>query len=328
MALLRKLNANAKSEINSGFGVNSSDYGGRFLNKDGEPNIEKKGVGFFEKMSLYHTLLTLPAWEFISIIFVLFIAINLVFALIYYLIGIDHLSGIVYTKPLDKFLEAFFFSCQTYTTVGYGRINPIGFITSAIASFEALIGLLSFALVTGLLYGRFARPKAYLKFSKSALLAPYQDITAIMFRVSPFKNTTLIDAEVKVSLGLTIEENGKKVNKFYQLPLEFSNVNALTLSWTIVHPLNESSPLYGFTKEDYLNRHGEILVYLKAFDNMFSSTVVARTSYMFGEIIIGAKFLPMFTPSEQGNKTILHVDKLNAHTPADVNYNFKEKKLE
>ncbi|MEO6455537.1 MAG: hypothetical protein ABIN97_15765, partial [Ginsengibacter sp.] len=210
--------------------------------------------------------------------------------------------------------------------VGYGRINPVGFLASAIASFEALIGLLSFALVTGLLYGRFARPRAYLKFSNNALLSPYRDITAIMFRVAPYKNTTLIDAEVKVSLGLTIEQNGKKENKFYQLPLEFSTVNALTLNWTIVHPITEASPLYGFTKDDFKNMHGEVLVYFKAFDDMFSNIVVARTSYTFAEIIQGAKFTPMYAASEQSNKTILHLDILNSYTEVDISHAYAENK--
>ncbi len=327
MALLNKFNTKAKAEINTGFGINSSDYGGRFLNKNGEPNIEKKGVGYFEKISLYHTLLHLPAWKFISIIFIFFISANLLFACVYYFIGVDHLNGIIYHSASDKFLEAFFFSCQTFTTVGYGRINPVGFTTSAVASFEALIGLLSFAVVTGLLYGRFAKPKAYLKFSENALLAPYRDITAIMFRVAPFKNAVLIDAEVKVSIGITGEENGKKVNKFFALPLEFSNVNALTLSWTIVHPITETSPLYGFTKDDYKNTYGEILVYLKAFDDMFSNTVVARTSYTFAEIVIGAKFVPMFIPAEQSNRTILQLDKLNSYTDEDISFAFPANKI-
>ncbi len=327
MALIRKLNPKAKAEVNTGFGVNSSDYGGRYVNKDGYANIQKEGVGFFEKISWYHSLLHLPAWKFFSIIFIFFIAINLVFALIYYLIGVDHLGGMVSNSTIDKFTEAFFFSCQTFTTVGYGRINPVGFITSAVAAFEALIGLLSFALATGLLYGRFARPKAYLRFSENALLAPYKDITALMIRVAPFKNTTLIDAEAKVTLGLVVEDNGKVLNKFFQLPLEFSTVNALTLSWTIVHPITETSPLYKFTREDFANSRGEILVFLKAFDDMFSNIVVARTSYTFREIIIGAKFNSMFQRSQKGDKTILYLDKLNSYTSADVSYAFKDEKI-
>lgn len=328
MALLHKFNSKAKSEINTGFGVNSSDYGGRFLNKDGDPNIEKNGVGYFEKISWYHTLLTLPAWKFFSVIFIFFISINLLFASMYYLIGTEQLGGMLSHSAGKKFIEAFFFSCQTFTTVGYGRINPVGFLTSAVAAFESLFGLLTFALATGLLYGRFAKPKAYLKFSENALLAPYRGITAIMFRVAPFKNAILIDAEVKVSLGLTVEEDGKKINRFFQLPLEFSTVTALTLSWTIVHPITENSPLYGFTKEDFAHRRGEILVYLKAFDDLFSNTVVTRTSYTFAEIVIGAKFNPMFFPSERNSKTILQLDRLNSHTSADITYAATPKQME
>jgi len=325
MALLRKINSKAQATINTGFGVNPSDYGGRFVNKSGKANIEKSGIGFFEKMSLYHTLLTLPTWEFFLIIFIFFIVINLLFAVVYLWIGVNHLGGLVSNSAMEKFAEAFFFSCQTFTTVGYGRINPIGFATSTLAACEALIGLLSFAIVTGLFYGRFSKPKAYLRFSENALLAPYKDITAIMMRVAPFKNATLVDAEAKVTIGIVVEEDGKTANKFFQLPLEYNNVNALTLSWTIVHPITETSPFYNFTKEDFENTTGEILVYLKAFDDMFSNTVVTRTSYTFKEIIIGAKFKPMYMRSSEGNKTILHMDKLNSYIPADVSYSFKEK---
>jgi inward rectifier potassium channel len=326
MSRFRKLNSRAKVEINTGVGVNASDYGGRFINKNGDANIEKKGLGFFEKISWYHTLLKLPAWQFIAVIFIFFITINLLFAVIYYAIGVKNLSGIVYSSNIEKFAEAFFFSCQTFTTVGYGRINPVGFATSTIAALEALIGLLSFALATGLLYGRFAKPKAYLRFSDNALLAPYKGITAIMMRVAPFKNATLVDAEAKVTLGLSVEEDGKVVNKFFPLSLEFNTVNALTLSWTLVHPITDTSPLYKFNKEDFSNTRGEILVYLKAFDDMFSNTVVARTSYTFSELIIGAKFKPMFVRSDEGERTILHLDKLNSYIAADVSYSFSQEK--
>lgn len=327
MALLRKINTHAKTEINTGFGVNSSDYGGRFVNKEGNANIEKRGVSLLERNSWYHTMLAMPRWKFFAVIFIFFIAVNLFFAVIYYLVGVDHLGGMVSRTRTEKFIEAFFFSCQTYTTVGYGRINPVGFTTSAIAAFEALLGLLSFALATGLLYGRFAKPKAYLRFSENAILAPYKDITAIMFRLAPYKNTILTDAEAKLTLGMAVEENGKTVNKFFQLPLEFSTVNTLTLSWTVVHPITEESPFYKLAPEDYANLQGEILVFIKAFDDMFSNTVVARTSYTFKEIVIGAKFNPMYKRSESGNKTVLYLDKLNSFSAADVSFAFAEEKV-
>ena len=319
MARLHKINTKAKPEINTGFGINASSYGGRFVNKNGRANIEKNGIGFFERISWYHTMLLMPRWKFFSVIVLFYVFINLLFATIYFLIGVESLGEIPSPSTLTNFAEAFFFSTQTFTTVGYGRISPIGFLSSSIAAFEALLGLLSFALATGLLYGRFSKPVAYLRFSHNALIAPYKDINALMLRVVPFKNTNLVDAVANVTLGMTIEENGIKINRFYQLDLEFSTVNALTLSWTIVHPINEKSPLYNFTKSDFENITGEVLVFIKAFDDMFSNIVVSRTSYVFGEIYYGAKFEPMFERDPSGEKTVIYIDKLNSFKPVSLN---------
>jgi len=265
-------------------------------------------------------MLSLPGWKFLTVIFLFYILINFVFASLYYFIGVEHLNGINSTTEIGKFGAAYFFSAQTFTTVGYGHISPSGFLTSAIAAGEALVGLLSFAIATGLFYGRFSKPKAYLRFSHNALIAPYKEITALMIRVTPYKNTTLTDAEAKLTLGMTIEEQGKMVNKFFPLELEFSKANALTLNWTIVHPITEDSPFYNFTADDYKNVNGEILVFIKAFDDMFSSTVVDRSSYTFKEIIVGAKFLPMYHRSSTGNKTILDIEKLNSYIEADISH--------
>jgi inward rectifier potassium channel len=319
MARARKISTNAKPEINTGFGNNPSNYGGRFLNKDGRANIEKSGLGFLEKISWYHTMLLIPRWKFFALILLFYICINLLFAGIYFFIGIESLGQIPSPSKLTNFAESFFFSTQTFTTVGYGRISPIGFLSSSIAALEALLGLLSFALATGLLYGRFAKPIAYLRFSHNAVVAPYKDINALMFRVAPFKNTNLVDAAANVTLGMTIEENGASVNRFYQLDLEFNTVSALTLSWTIVHPITEKSPLYNFTKSDFENIKGEILVFIKAFDDMFSNMVVARTSYVFGEIHHGAKFEPMYERAAAGDKTIIYLNKLNSFIPTSLN---------
>ena len=264
-------------------------------------------------------MLLMPRWKFFLIILLFYICINLLFAVIYFFIGVESLGQISSSSMLKNFAESFFFSTQTFTTVGYGRISPTGFLSSSVASFEALLGLLSFALATGLLYGRFSKPVAYLRFSHNALISPYKDTHALMLRVVPFKNTNLVDAVANVTLGMTIEENGIKVNRFYQLDLEFSTVNALTLSWTLVHPLTEKSPLYNFTKSDFENITGEVLVFIKAFDDMFSNIVVSRTSYVFSEIFYGGKFEPMFERDTSGEKTVIHIDKLNSFNPFQLN---------
>lgn len=320
MAILRKINSKAKATINTGFGSNTSDYGGRFINKDGRPNIEKRGVSFLEKISLYHTMLQMPRWKFLLLLLLLYIVLNIFFAIIYLVIGLENMSGIVAASPAEHFWEAFFFSTQTFTTVGYGRISPHGFTASFIASIEALVGLLSFAIATGLFYGRFSRPKAYVRFSEHALLAPFKDGLAIMVRVATYKNNQLTDAEAKLTAGIIAEEDGKPKNTFYLLDLEYEKVNALTLSWTIVHPINENSPFYKFTRADFENADAELVVFLKAFDDMFSNTVVARSSYTFKELVIGAKFIPMYHKDSMQQITVLDLEKLDAYQEMDISH--------
>lgn len=319
MALLRKINTKAKTEINTGFGTNSSDYGGRFVNKDGRPNIEKRGIGYFERISWYHTMLQMPRWKFLLLLIGFYAFMNLIFACIYYAIGMEHLEGIKASNKLEKFGEAYFFSAQTFTTVGYGRISPHGFAASSVAALEALIGLLSFAIATGLFYGRFSKPKAFVRFSENAVIAPFKDGIALMMRVAPYKNNNLSEVEAKVTAGVMLEENGKLSNKFFQMELEYAKVNNLTLSWTIVHPINEDSPFYKFSQEDFASTSGEVIVYIKAFDDMFSNTVISRSSYTLKEVVVGAKFVPMYHRDKDNQVTILDLEKLNKFQPAAIN---------
>ena len=315
-----KINPRARSEINTGFGVNPANYGGRFVQKNGRANVDKKGVGYFERISWYHVLLEMPQWKFLLTILLFYLVVNLLFTFFYFYVGPHEFGGTHTNSRIEQFAEAFFFSSQSFTIGGYGRVDAGNLIVNAVCALEAFMGLLTLAVVTGLLYGRFSKPKAYIRFSENALLAPYHNGKAIMFRLAPFKNTTLTDAEAKVSLGLIMEEEGKIVNKFYQLSLEYSTVNALTLSWTIVHPINETSPFYTFTEADFKNAKGEILVYIKAFDEMFSNTVAARTSYTMDELIIGAKFNPVYHQTADHSRTLLHLDKLNSFNRVDLDF--------
>ncbi len=313
-----KRSRNLQSEINTGFGANSSNSAGRFYNRRGGANVIKKGVNILDRYSWYHTMLAMPRTKFLLLIFSIYIFINLVFAGIYYAIGIEHLTGVNSGSTMKSFSEVFFFSTQTFTTVGYGRISPTGFLTSAVATLEAFLGLLSFAIATGLFYGRFSRPQAFLKFSRHALISPYKDGIALMFRMSPFKNNTLSEAEVKLTGAMQIEEDGKRMNKFYPLSLEISKINALTLSWTVVHPIDEKSPLYNLNADDMKDVHMEILVFVKAFDEVFSNTVMTRTSYLADEIIWGAKFKIMYYQSGDKTRTILDLDMINDYDKIDL----------
>ncbi len=314
MALLKR-SRNLRSADNTGFGSNSSNSGRFFDRTTGGANVSKQGVSRLNRYSWYHTLLGMKRGKFLTLLLLIYISINLVFAGIYYMIGVRHLAGIERSYNLKEFSEVFFFSTQTFTTVGYGRISPTGFMTSAVATFEAFLGLLSFAIATGLFYGRFSRPQAFLKFSDHALVSPYREGVALMFRMAPFKNNLLSEGEVKLTLGMRVEENGKPVNKFYNLDTEISKVNTLSLSWTVVHPINEKSPLYGFTEQDLKATDMELMVFVKAFDEVFSNTVVSRWSYVTAEMVWGARFNLMYHPSEDQTRTILDISRINDYTP-------------
>jgi inward rectifier potassium channel len=319
MALRKKPSSGLKSESNTGFAANSNDSAGRFYDpRNRRANVIKRGINPLQRYSWYHTMLELKTGKFLLLIFVIYILVNLVFAGIYYLIGIEHLAGVNTGSSFKNFTEVFFFSAQTFTTVGYGRISPTGFLTSSVSTFEAFLGLLSFAIATGLFYGRFARPQAFLKFSEVAVIAPYREGTALMFRMAPFKNNNLSEAETQLTIAMQTEENGKMNNRFFNVALEISKLNSLALSWTIVHPIDEKSPLWGYSESDLTNTKLELLVFVKAFDEVFSNTVVTRTSYINSEIVWGAKFKMMFSPSTNKNKTVLDLEKLSQFERAEL----------
>ena len=308
MAVHRK---NLNTELTTGFGEKSTQSGGRYYRKDGKPNIIRKGIKFFDQLSWYHTMISMPRWKFWLWLMIPYILVNAVFALIYYSIGVEHFNGIVKGSAWHNYIESFFFSFQTFTTVGYGHVSPAGTLSSSVAAFESFLGVLTLALAAGLFYGRFSRPRSFLRFSEIAVIAPYKDGRALMFRTAPYKNNHLMDAEVKLTMGMRVLRNGEEKNEFYTLNVEFSKINTLVLNWTIVHPINENSPIYGMSMKELKEARAEVLVYLKAYDEGFANTVIARTSYTTDEMIEGAKFKLMYERSESGDATILHIDKLN-----------------
>jgi len=248
----------------------------------------------------------------------LFFAINLFFAMCYYVAGVEGLRGVEATTEADKFLNAFFLSTQTLTTVGYGRINPGSHLASTIAAIESLIGLLGFALATGLLYGKFSRPQARVDFSKNAVISPFKEGTAFQFRiVNRIRNSQITDIEARITVAKFEMENGVRVRRFRPMELELSSINFFPLTWTINHPINENSPIYGMNYNDLKDVQAEFLVILNGFDDTFSQTVHKHFSYTVDELVYGAKFVSVFVENRSG-VVVQDINKLNDYELVDI----------
>ncbi len=293
-----------------GFGNRVTEPNQRLMNRDGTSNVRRKGLSILESISFYHSLITMSWARFNLLVLSAYLGVNVLFAFAYMIIGTEQLSGMIGNSTADRFWEAFFFSAQTLTTVGYGRVNPVGHLGSSVAAIESMMGLLGFALATGLLYGRFSRPVAKILFSQNALIAPYRDGTALMFRIANKKKGEFAEPEATVTIAYVIEENGKQVRKFNNLNLEISHINILTATWTIVHPIDENSPLIEWSLDDFAGNQSEVLVFLKGYDETFAQTVHSRFSYRHHEIIYGAKFNSAVDPGPDGS-TIVALDHIN-----------------
>jgi len=309
--IFNRFKSNAKEFKDSGLSNQVGYQSSRLLNKNGQFNVNRTGTNRWLQLSLSHELITMQWRKFIPLVIGTYIFLNLIFATLYYFIGMDQFMGTIVKSKWDEFLEAFFFSAQTITTVGYGRTNPVGLLPNILASFEALFGLLVISIITGLMYGRFARPVVHLLFSENALISPFLNGKALMFRLANSKSNDLAEVEAQVLLSMVIYDGRNYSRKYFNLDLERKNVNALALSWTLVHPITETSPMFEFTPEMMQEFEAEILVTIKGFDTTFSQVVFGRTSYHYSSLVWDAKFRPVFKRSEDGKETILELDRLN-----------------
>ena len=284
-----------------GFGSRiSQESRRRLLNRDGSFNVERKRLPFLRSLSPYHSLLTISWPRFHLLVVSSYLLFNIVFAAAYYSCGPGSLSGAEEGMGQARFLDDFFFSVQTSTTIGYGRIAPVSTMANVLASIEALTGLLAFALATSLMFARFSRPDARVLYSKQAIVAPYRGINGLMFRIANERNNQLIRVGVQVLLSRVEKEGNAAVRRFHLLSLERDEVTFFPLTWTVVHPIDRKSPLHGLTEEEFRSAESEILVLISATDETFSQTVHSRSSYKADEVVWGAKFSDVFGRKPDG----------------------------
>ncbi|SOD90759.1 ion channel [Spirosoma fluviale] len=302
-----------------GFGTKLTDSRSRLVNQDGTFNIVRVNGTLWDRLNVYNRLITMGWLQFMGWLVVFYVTANTFFAGVYMLAGPDTLQAASEKALYGPFWKCFFFSSQTLTTVGYGHIAPDSFLTSSIAAFESMVGLLAFALATGLLYGRFSRSVAHIRFSKQAVLAPYLDVNGWMFRIINTRSNQLVNLDVSVSLSrLEPGADGSLYRKYYGLSLERSKVAFFPTNWTIVHPITEKSPLYGCTPEELERSDAEFLISLQALDDTFVQSVHTRFSYRFNEVLWGYKFRPMFDGTE-GMPVKLDLNKLDDVQEAPLN---------
>jgi inward rectifier potassium channel len=288
-----------------GFGaVVSRESHERLLNRDGSFNVRRTGLRFWSSFSAYHAMLTIPWWQFFGATAILYLIVNAAFAAGYLACGPGALGSETAGMLNHTYLRAFFFSVQTLATIGYGQVVPIGTPANSLVTLESLVGLMGFGVVTGLMFARFSRPTAKVLFSRHALIAPYQTVTALEFRVANARSNELIEVSAKVLLSRFEEVDGIRTRRYYPLDLERSGVVFLPLTWTVVHPINESSPLFGETPQSLRESQSELLVLLKAFDEIFSTTVETRTSFIPDEVLFGYRFANAFVISASSGKKV------------------------
>jgi inward rectifier potassium channel len=247
--------------------------------------------------------------KFFLLLIAFYFSANFMFAIGYFLCGPGALAGSRAVSFGDRFLESFFFSVQTLATIGYGGLSPSGLTANVLVTIQALVGGLGFALATGLVFARFSRPNAKVIFSERAVIAPYKDMKAFEFRIVNSRTNQLVEVQATVVLSRMEEHLGKRSRKFHELALERNSVKLFPLHWVVVHPIDDASPLRDVTPEQLAASDAEFIVLLSAVDETSSQSVHVRTSYKHNEVVWGAKFGDMFTPSDG----VIQVDLRKLH---------------
>ena len=279
----------------------------RLIERDGSFTSRREGFPPITYLNGYHAMLTMSWPKFLGLGLVAYMGMNALFGSLYLLCGDDALGGMSADSMGGRFHRAFFFSIDTFATIGYGNVFPVGTAANWLVTTESIVGILTVALLTGIVFARFARPTAALLFSDVAVIAPYQGKSGFMFRITNARSNQLMELEAKVQFT-RLDGKGRR---YTQLKLERTKVVFFPLSWTIVHPIDDSSPMFGFTHDDLVRSDAEFLILISGIDETFAQTVHARSSYKSGEIVVGKKFANMYNPVAKDGTISIDVSRLS-----------------
>ncbi|HKN12012.1 MAG TPA: ion channel [Candidatus Binatus sp.] len=262
---------------------------------------------------LYHFLVTCSWPALIGLIATAFTLANLLFATGYYFDqGIENAHS-------GSFADMFFFSVQTMATIGYGKMVPVTLFSNILVSIEALTGLLALALMTGLVFSKFSRPTARVRFTRYAVIGPRDGALSLMIRAANMRANRIVEANIHVVLArqeITVE--GDSIRRLYDLAMTRSRSAMFALSWTAVHRIVEGSPLFGETRESLASSAPEIIVSITGLDETFSQTVHARHTFKLDEIVWGARLADVLVLHPDGSRSVDYTrfDDVEMLTPA------------
>ena len=260
--------------------------------------IKGQDAGRF--FDFYHGILTASWPGFVAQLALLFLTVNLVFATLYV---IDR-GGIANARP-GSFADSFFFSVQTLGTLGYGVMAPRTLYANLLVTVESFTGILIIALFTGIIFARFSRPFARLVFSKVAVVTLFEGVPTMMFRAANQRGNSILDASINVSLaGNYTTREGVQMRRFQELKLIRSNNPLFALSWTVMHPIDETSPLYGIGLAEMIEHDMEIVVMLSGMDETISDRIYARHAYMAEEILWQRRFVDVVSVTSGGQRMV------------------------
>lgn len=275
--------------------------------EDGRFQITGLGAWYSYWRDPYYLMLTVPWQGFFAITIGVYAIANAICALLFLLGG----EGTILNAQPGSFWDAFFFSVQTSASIGYGVMSPGNTYAHLLVTLEAITALVGIAVLTGLAYTRFSRPTAQVLFSRVAVIGPFQEIPTLMFRAANERRNQILEAQMRLYLALDEISEGRMMRRFYELGLRRDRNPSFFLSWTALHSIDQSSPLYGRSHDDLMRTNATLLVSLSGIDQTVVQAIHARHTYHAVDILWGHQFKDIFHLLDNGDR---YIDFADFHT--------------